>query len=49
MERSSERTSVQDAGMKSLCVSCDAAKKVKWPARGEVLFPLATAPKPSDL
>jgi len=48
IKRSSKRTSVQDADMKSLCVSCDEAKKVKWPARGEVLFPSATAPKPPD-
>ena len=49
IQRSKERTSVQDVGMKSLCVSCDAAMKVQWPARGEVLLPLATAPKPADL
>ena len=47
-ERSRKRTSVKDADMQSLCVSCDEAKKVKWPARGEVLFPSATAPKPPD-
>ena len=47
-ERSSKRTSVKDADMQSLCVSCDEAKKVKWPARGEVLFPSATVPKPPD-
>ena len=39
---------VKDTDMKCLCVSCDEAKKVKWPARGEVLFPSATAPKPPD-
>ena len=47
-ERSRKRTSVKDADMQSLCVSCDEAKKVNWPARGEVLFPSATAPKPPD-
>ena len=47
-ERSRKRTSFKDADMQSLCVSCDEAKKVKWPARGEVLFPSATAPMPPD-
>ena len=49
-ERSSmsRSTSVKDADMQSSCVSCDEAKKVKWPARGEVLFPSATASKPPD-
>ena len=45
-DRDTCRQRSSNSAEKSLCIACEESKKVKWVARGDVLFPQATAPRP---